>query len=451
MNANLNAIPARALTIVAVLLPCMLLGVHAALLAGVQGAFCIDDAYITFQYARNVVDGHGPVFNPGERVEGYTNFFWMLLLSGLHAARTDLEVSSRVLAFVFALALIIGGTGWLSRRHSPMVALTFGALLALDASFARWSQDGLETVMFCGLVVLGAMRRQDELTKRSELPVSVIFFVLAALTRPEGYLVFALSWFVGLFRGSPLRDRAKWAGLEAAAFLVPTMAHVGWRFAYYGMWLPNTFYAKVGTSGAQVDRGIDYTTAFLFETRGLLILAMMALVGLTIRRKPSIAEVWAGSLALCCIGYVTAVGGDWMGPGRFLVPAVPLLLLAVLPRLDLLSGRTLVAALAALAIAGSVSGWRSHTAERESLIAERPLSEARTALGQFFAEQAPEDARILTGEIGAIAWFSERYVLDLYGLIDPHLARIEVDTMGEGRAGHEKVDLDYSLALAPTI
>ena len=39
-----------------------------------------DDAYITFRYVDNWVRGHGLVFNPGERVMGYSNFLWVVVL-----------------------------------------------------------------------------------------------------------------------------------------------------------------------------------------------------------------------------------------------------------------------------------------------------------------------------------------------------------------------------------
>ena len=42
--------------------------------------FFYDDAFITFRYAANLAHGHGLVFNPGERVEGYSNFLWTVLL-----------------------------------------------------------------------------------------------------------------------------------------------------------------------------------------------------------------------------------------------------------------------------------------------------------------------------------------------------------------------------------
>src|SRR4051812_8768436 len=44
------------------------------------GSFTIDDAYISFRYARNFAHGDGLVYNLGERVEGYTNFLWTVIL-----------------------------------------------------------------------------------------------------------------------------------------------------------------------------------------------------------------------------------------------------------------------------------------------------------------------------------------------------------------------------------
>ena len=44
-------------------------------------SYPVDDAFITYRYAQNLVDGHGPVWNPGERVEGYSNFLWLLMIA----------------------------------------------------------------------------------------------------------------------------------------------------------------------------------------------------------------------------------------------------------------------------------------------------------------------------------------------------------------------------------
>lgn len=51
--------------------------------------FVQDDAFISFRYAANLIAGHGLVFNPGERVEGYTNFLWTALMAIPHALGID--------------------------------------------------------------------------------------------------------------------------------------------------------------------------------------------------------------------------------------------------------------------------------------------------------------------------------------------------------------------------
>ena len=58
------------------------LALAVGLVLAVQRASIFDDAFISFRYARNLLDGHGLVWNPGERVEGYTNFLWTILLAG---------------------------------------------------------------------------------------------------------------------------------------------------------------------------------------------------------------------------------------------------------------------------------------------------------------------------------------------------------------------------------
>lgn len=45
--------------------------------------FLTDDAFISFRYARNLVEGHGLVYDLGEYVEGYSNFLWVLELAAL--------------------------------------------------------------------------------------------------------------------------------------------------------------------------------------------------------------------------------------------------------------------------------------------------------------------------------------------------------------------------------
>jgi hypothetical protein len=451
--------------------PLLVLVVHAAMLLRVQGISCIDDAYISFQYARNLVEGHGLVFNPGERVEGYTNFAWVMLLAMVHGIGADLETASRVMAFLCGAGLVSWVTAWFVRRGNVALGGVLGLILALDGTVARWSQDGLETMFFALLATMAVTVRVDDLDRGRTGIGSSLLFAGCALTRPEGFVLFGLSWMAGLAAGGEPRDRARRAVLEGLCFVVPTGLHVGWRLAWYGMPLPNTFYAKVGASGAQVARGVDYTARFWGLDRAPLVVGSSIALVATIRARWRLADAWTLAVVGVWVAYVTAVGGDWMGPGRFYAPILAILLVAVGRRLaadtsprevtehrpapvhaDTMPARASRRRRLGLAVVvGLLSGMTSHLSERESLEIERPLLESRRELGMFLGREAEPSSRLLTGEIGALAWFSRLYTLDLYGLIDPEIALRDVETMGEGLPGHEKADFEYSLAQEPTL
>ncbi|MDB4285450.1 hypothetical protein N9903_00915, partial [bacterium] len=183
--------------------------------------FLTDDAYISFRYARNLADGHGLVFNPGhERVEGYTNFLWVLLLSGFSAAGVPLEKAAHLLSLTATVGLwsLVLWFGWRlhgrSGRVLPVVAPLF--LLAGTRSVAVWSTSGLETRFFTLLVVAGVLRllveSEDLARTDSSYPLAALLFALASLTRPEAYL-FCISAYavVIVYTWRRFRIYAAWA------------------------------------------------------------------------------------------------------------------------------------------------------------------------------------------------------------------------------------------------
>jgi hypothetical protein len=104
-----------------------------------------DDAFISFRYARNLVRGAGLVFNPGERVEGYTNFLWTVLLAGLHGLGADLPRAARVLGVLASFAMqpilpfLVRATAPRGRAEdaaSPWLAVVPVVLLSTSESWA---------------------------------------------------------------------------------------------------------------------------------------------------------------------------------------------------------------------------------------------------------------------------------------------------------------------------
>lgn len=316
--------PCRSLSSYLIPLSWVLLALHGLLYARALAWDVVDDAYISFRYARNLVEGHGLVFNVGERVEGYTNFLWTVLL----APFIGLGAPPAIVAALGGLAL--GGvTLWLAYRAGrsmggARVGIIAALLLALDGSFALWSVAGMETMLFTCLILAGGTAYLRERSDPLRWPLSGLLFALAAMTRPEGVAFFAVT--VGhqvLVRLSEERRLLRWGDLiRVLLFGGLWGSYFLGRWWYYGFPLPNTFYVKVDPGGTQdqLARGAQYVRTFLRIHLGLL--TWLPLAVLFLRRK---IDRWA-TYALSVIGvhgaYVVYVGGDW-SVGRFLVPVLP--------------------------------------------------------------------------------------------------------------------------------
>src|SRR5690242_4850816 len=149
-------------------------------------AFTIDDAYISFRYARNLARGLGLVYNPGERVEGYTNFLWTVLM----AAGLRFHVSPEILAKCLgglAACVSLGMVYLLSRRIRPFGAIPCIATWLMATSMVQtgYAMFGLETAFFTCLVLAGLELLLRERDRGRGFPYSALVFGLAGLTRPE--------------------------------------------------------------------------------------------------------------------------------------------------------------------------------------------------------------------------------------------------------------------------
>jgi len=246
---------------------CLFLGAAALyfFVANVSQYFFVgDDAYISFRYARNLADGYGLVWNPGEAVEGYTNFLWVILMAGGIFFNISPEVASTAISIACAALLLIVFLYCFSRLHganSPWTWLPLVAL-SLSGSFTAWSTSGLETMFLTLLIFVAFMLFLHERESASEAPVlSSAVFALATLTRPDGGIFMALAGLFFLVDILSKRRSVRSGVIWALPFIAIVGCHFLWRFSYYGFWLPNTFYVKVG--GILVSRGLRYLELFV--------------------------------------------------------------------------------------------------------------------------------------------------------------------------------------------
>lgn len=185
--------------------------------------YTVDDAFITYRYAHHLSTGTGPVFNPGERVEGYTSFLWMLLLSVGQWLTLDPIVVSKVTGLVSTLvaAGIVFWAVFLVSSHPRQAGFISLFFLLLSADVALNSVTGLETTFFM-LWITAAVARSLWEQRHDSLPWSSILFGLATLTRPEGLAFFGLHLIYQLV---VTRQGAKPILLQVVLFLLLVAPH----------------------------------------------------------------------------------------------------------------------------------------------------------------------------------------------------------------------------------
>ena len=282
--------------------------------------FLTDDAFISFRYTRNLLEGHGLVFNPGERVEGYTNFLWILELAAIWALFSiPPEAAAPWLSVAYTIATLFVTLWWTIRlpalHDRPLVAwLTLG-LICSSATFAVWtSSGGLETRQFSFFIVAAVVCLSLYPNSHRGLISTSLALAAAELTRPEALLLAAccFAWFTlqRLTKDKSINTRlVKDIAYLVAPFALIVAAHFLFRYAYYGEWLPNTYYAK--HVRPWYESGFRYLAAATIET-GLYLLLPLAYFALRSRWQSHRDSIYALSLlcVLAHMAYLLPIGGD---------------------------------------------------------------------------------------------------------------------------------------------
>jgi arabinofuranosyltransferase len=421
--------------------------------------FVCDDAFISFRYAKNFVEGNGLVYNISERVEGYTNFLWTLLLSLFMKMGLDPVMMSQVLGVLFSLATVLLLLR-LNKRFYPEENL-FNYLaplfLACCGAYAAWSTGGLETSLFTFLVLLGSFFFISGIDQPKRFASSGIVFALVCMTRLDG-LVLVFVTFAWLLYLLVIKKRveAKSLALWTLSFLIPFLLYFAWRWSYYGKIFPNTFYIKV-TGADYYRQGFSYLLSFVerFWIWFMVIPLFFLGKGMKLNAKLRMVVLYFTSMILVFSCYVVYVGGDFMDMFRFFVPILPFFFFLIQEGFRgmhqyselLAAGRRKTAfdALSLLLIGSSIfllaypSGESNKVWSREgvdSIGLLRESSRLWSKVGLTFKELADPDETLSTTAAGAIAYYSQLYTIDELGLT---LASQSGLNVGEyPRVGHQK-------------
>lgn len=425
-------------------------------------AIQIDDTYITLSFSKNLALGHGPVYSGGHlRVEGYSNFLWMLIVAlPLAFTRGAYPIEcARAATVPFTILL-----GWAVYRlvervsGSRFAAASSVLLLSFQTAMATSFASGLETVPFVAVTVAALsiwIRSWDwpaDWDGEPQTPSSLSRLTFARLT-PWAALAVALmriDGFIGLgFIATAELVRLLLARrFHAVSFarrwapsIVTYGAYFAWRWAYYGLPLPTTYYAKALIPQMAPHQGWQYVTFELAMTGAWL--GFVAAGWLILRRRWAaipLVVFAAGHLA-----YVVRVGGDWMPFARFLLPALTLLYVLLMWGLAdgvRAAGRRLSATgcgrrqfkvavsivlgpLFAILAARADQRFLNTPAERHRLAQlDNVVRIVHTLLrsAPLMSHVVPPGRRLVTDFGGVMAYFTDASIIEMWGLANRAIA-----------------------------
>lgn len=405
----------------------------------------MDDSFISARYAKNLVEGNGLVFNPGERVEGYTNFLWVMLMALVVVAGWDPILFAQIAGTIFGICAMFLSIS-LARKAFPGSGLwtCFGLLwLTASGSWAVASMSGMETALFALLAMFGVGVMAVE-AEHHELRGSGIIFGLAYLTRPEGALVFAAAWLATLVWS--LRDkrrlRISYQLSNGVFFALIFGAHLAFRWFYYHELLPNTWYAKAGGL-LTIDRGAGYLASFLFcHPEIVLIFCAFWFAPLTIRRL----LYFTPAIAYCA--YAIYIGGDSLPGFRF--AGLPLMLfISLTPAVSRIPRRKAI-----IFLCVAIVLWNFAISFHHDMIEgvkKDAVARYGKAMGKFLAYEFPPGTLIAANTAGSVPYYSNLPTIDMLGLNDKTIARTRSPIEGRGWVGHEKGNGRYVLDRKPKV
>ncbi len=415
--------------------------------------FIQDDSFITYRYVKNFTEGNGLVFNIGERVEGYTCFLWVIILSFVKSIGYNFITASQTLGIISSMMTLLL-TYLISSRifpkdKGPFYSITFSFIavmfVAFNGSFAYWTVSGMETGLFGFLLTLGVyLYLKENKESNTAFPLSSIAFLFAALTRPEGNLIFAVTVLhriivtlrtqtTGVNENKIKQFFTKNNTIWLSLYVFPALVYMIWRYTYYGYLFPNTFYAKTGSSIEYYKAGVDYVWEFLRSYGGYGIFALMTLF--TLRSKKHFYEyLYLVMIFFVFLLYIIYVGGDVLRPNRFFVPLMPVFFILVQEGLNQLiemldKGKTFVyGAVIGLIFVGSYS-YYTYKNEYDQILRyselEKGLLRKMMITGSWLKAKQTQEGRplvVAASTIGALSYYSEVVLIDMLGLTDKVIA-----------------------------
>ena len=416
-----------------------------------------DDAFISFRYAENFVRGFGLVWNHGEHVEGYTNFLWTIMISGVIALGGNPAVYSQFIGVgFFILSLFLTYRISVGIFHSASIAFTIMVLLGFNYSFNAFATGGLESSMQTALFLLITyicvqVFLISDWSFKTTLWLS-LSVTIAMLTRLDSAVVCIGIIVPAVFFAIKKDVLKKNFITHLILFSIPLILILGtwflWKLSYYGDVLPNTFYTKVATP-TSAEHGMYYLYFFFIEYFLIIFPIWWIFRIKTFFNSVNSNLVIVGIAMAAWLAYIIYIGGDHI-EFRFLVPIIPFLFIVIGWLIFTTTSMNIVRVFFILIIlAGTIRHELTYKDSADPASGIAPLRQFDEEFTKEFGEwsragrmlkeafNGNKNVWIATSGAGAIPFYSELPTIDMLGLNDRWIAHHGI-TLGTV-PGHQRI------------
>lgn len=424
-----------------------------------------EDIYISLRYVKNFVEGKGLVFNTFDKVEGYSDFLWVMLIAGIHKVlNSDIPLTARYLSLVVSVLALLY-TYFLSFKLTQNKLISYLAtfLVSINGSFACYGLAGLENPLFALFILMII-----NYTVEKKWWLVGLLIALMTMTRPEGFIVYLPVAAYILIQKNALQEKIKICFIIGVIAAITVLPWTIWRVAYYGYFIPNTIAAKEGMDlFFQLKIGVNYSAYFfLIFSESLLFLFLLPVISFlyTQQKFKSIFRdkllILLVLIAIILSVFYTYAGGDWMPGWRFYASLIPLfcIIVAVIWNNYIFKADTQPTLLKSIWIT-IIFAFCGYVQVKDSFKNYNLIPRVRVwsnqveglkFLGKWFHNTLPKNTLLATFPNGAFSFYNELPTIDYGGLTDNNVGRFGKKRK-TGTPGHITHNENYVLSKKPDI
>lgn len=378
----------------------------------------VDDLFIYFRYAENFASGKGIVFNEGERIEGFSGILWFLILSFYAFLKLPLLEASKITTLLLSVSILylLFKTGL---KYGILYAVMALSICFLNLPFILWSTSGMDIILHTFILLFSLLIISEE-NNRVFLILPLLLFLLS-ISRPEGIAV-SLVLLIYYLTGSDEKNNKI---VSLILYVILFVLFIAFRLLYFGEWLPNTFYAKLGNGLVGeyeigiYKQGIKYVINFLLNNPQFILVLLSFLFIEKIKNKRTF--IFCIILIFVQFSFIIYSGGDWMTQFRFVVPVIPVFSFLLLNLKDVFEGKLLMTVNVLIVV---ISLFSLITADRKEISRETLLWNNVKDVAQEMKKEMNTKGLMAIGSTGVIPYYlNNMKIIDFVGLNDKYVAR----------------------------